>query len=442
MTPVTPRKKNGTGIRETAPGKFVATMYDPRVKGKTRHIGTFTAPPQPNPKYRTRRAAEKAAKEAKDEAERQRDRQLKGEGPGETIEQFAKRWVRDYPRPAETTNRHNAERTTALIRDFGKRPLREGITSQEARAWVLGGIVPEDVREAARDWHGAIKRPDGDIEVPNHRSHHLAVRAMFNDALRDELTDRNPFAAMNVPESPGRRGTSITILSDPELALLVQTCEDVLGDYGVHFGALVEALAWTGMRPGEAWALHIEPTSTYNWVDWDADELHVRWQIDRYGKRRHTKWDKKGKGRTVFLLPPAREAIKRAIEDRPNGEVFYATRGGPLNNGSAGYYWSKVRTVFWERLPEERRSSRRESDEEGAEPGKIAIDFDLYEMRHHFGTKLAEMGMTAPEIADQLGHKDGGALAMERYIHPRKEAVKRSMRERYAEYERKKAIGE
>jgi integrase len=134
-------------------------------------------------------------------------------------------------------------------------------------------------------------------------------------------------------------------------------------------------------------------------------------------------------------------ALQRAIEDRPNGDVFYTTRGLPMTNGTAGYYWSRVRPVFWAKLPDDRRSKLSEK-QGGPEPGKIAVDFDLYELRHWFGTQLAEMGLSPPEIADQMGHKDGGALAMERYIHPRKESVKRSMLERYAEHERRRAIGE
>lgn len=437
-------KKNGTGIREPSPGKFVASMYDPRVKGKTKHIGTFTAPPQPNPQYRTRRLAEKAAKDAKDAAEKQRDLQLKGGTHEETVEAFASRWVRDYPRPQETTNRHNHERVQALVKDFGHRPL-SSITPQEARAWIFGGIVPKDLRAVAAKWDGAVTRPGGDIEVKPRKGHHLAVRAMFNDAIRTGYPvwqgGPNPFGSLQVPEAEGRRGHAITVLEESELALLVQTCHDVLGDYGIHFGALVETLAWTGMRPGEAWALQIQQSPTYNYVDWERGELNIRWQIDRYGKRRHPKWDRKGVGRVVYLLPPAQDAIRRAIEDRPNGEAFYTTRGQPMSNGTAGYYWSKVRPVFWAKLPDTRRSSLSEK-QGGPEPGKIAVDFDIYEMRHFFGTQLAEIGMGAPEIAKQLGHVDGGKLAMERYIHPRSESVKRSMLDKFAEHQRKKAIGE
>jgi integrase len=434
------QKKNGSGVRETSPGKFVASMYDPRVKGGTKHIGTFKVGKGPND-FRTRTEAERAAKKAKAEAERQRDLQLKAEAGGETVRSFATRWPRDYARPAPTTNAHNADRVKALIADFGDRPL-DSIDPMEAHHWIHGGIVPEQIRKVARKWKGAKVHPDGDVEVPNHRGNHMVVRAMFNDAVKTGgLVASNPFASLNVPEAPGRRGDSITVVTEAELALLVKTAHEVLGDFGVHFATLLETMAWTGMRPGEVWALNIEPGPTWNYPDFAAGEVHVKFQIDRFGNKRLPKWDRKGKGRAVFMLPPAQSALRRAIEDRPSGEVFYTTNGKRMTGRNVGYYWDKVRVAFWSELPTERRSKTREKDG-GAEMGKIPIDFDLYELRHYFGTQLAEMGLTPPEIADQMGHKDGGQLAMQRYIHPRKESVKRSMLERFAEHERRKAIGE
>jgi integrase len=271
-------------------------MYDPRAKGKTKHIGTFTAPPQPNPQYRTRTLAKRAAEDAKARGRETARPAAERRGSRGDDRILCKALDDDYPRPQETTNRHNEERVRILVKDFGDRPLRGGISPQEARAWIFGGIVPEEIREAARHWDGAITRPGGDVEVKSRKGHHLAVRAMFNDAVRTQLADNNPFASLNVPEAEGRRGSAITVLTEAELAVLIETARDVLGDYGVHFAALIETLAWTGMRPGEAWALEIEPKpATNNWIDWDAGELHIRWQIDRFGKRRHPKWDRRAR---------------------------------------------------------------------------------------------------------------------------------------------------
>lgn len=431
---------NGQGIRESARGRLTITMYDPRVKGKTKHVGTvyYGEPQRTHNWYPTKFKAERAARKMKDAAERQRDLELKG-AVKETVGQFATRWPREYTEGrSELTLAHNAERTKALIRDFGDRPLWDGISKVEARAWVMGGIVPPEIREVAKDWHGAKHLPGGDIEVPEHTGNHVVVRAMFNDALKTDLTRINPFATLNVPEKPGRRGDAITVLTLEELALLVQTAHETLGEYGIHYGALIQTAAWTGMRPGELWAMNIDPTPGMNYPDFENGEIKVDWQLRANGSKGRPKW---GSRRTVFLLPPAQTALRVAIGDRPGGEMFVTVRGLRMLNWHNTHYWEKVRVAFWKNLPAERRS-KTTSDAGGPEPGKIPLDFDFYELRHLFGTQLAEMGMTPPEIANQMGHKDGGQLAMERYIHPRQPAVKRSMHERYAEYERRRAIGE
>jgi hypothetical protein len=140
------------------------------------------------------------------------------------------------------------------------------------------------------------------------------------------------------------------------------------------------------MRPGEAWALDIDANrSTKNWIDWEAGELHVKWQIDRFGKRRPPNGTSKGKGRTIYLLPPATAAMRRAIEDRPNGEVFYTIRGLPMTTARRATTGARSALLLGQAA---RRTPLEEVREAGwAEPGKIAVDFDLYELRHFLGRR-------------------------------------------------------
>ena len=44
-------------------------------------------------------------------------------------------------------------------------------------------------------------------------------------------------------------------------------------------------------------------------------------------------------------------------------------------------------------------------------------EFTPHCLRHYYGTLLARMGLQPYEIASMMGHKDGGKLAMDRYIH-------------------------
>jgi integrase len=43
---------------------------------------------------------------------------------------------------------------------------------------------------------------------------------------------------------------------------------------------------------------------------------------------------------------------------------------------------------------------------------------DFYELRHAAATMLLERGVTPWDVAQQLGHTDGGQLVMELYGHP------------------------
>jgi hypothetical protein len=54
----------------------------------------------------------------------------------ETIESFARRWVRDYPRPRRSSNTSNAERVKPLVREMGALRLTD-VSRPVARAWAL-----------------------------------------------------------------------------------------------------------------------------------------------------------------------------------------------------------------------------------------------------------------------------------------------------------------
>jgi integrase len=141
------------------------------------------------------------------------------------------------------------------------------------------------------------------------------------------------------------------------------------------------------------------------------------------------------------MLPEAATALRRAIDGRDRGPVFLNKRDeNRLTQRSSGYYWGQVRAVFWESLPAGRKSVVSEKDG-GPELGKVAVDFDLYELRHWFGTFLGcELELAPPKIAKLMGHKDGGELAMRRYIHASDDGVQVSLLERHADLQRRKAL--
>lgn len=311
--------------------RWTASGYD-KALGRKRHLGTFD----------TRREAEQVEARWKLRTAR------RGE---ETCDSFAERWTRDYPRPRESTNKHNAERIKLFARDFAGVRLAD-VDRPSARAWAV-----------------------------RHRGHLGAVRAMFNDAVSDGLCDVNPFAKLRLPSSRGRR--DIVALTEAQLHELADKAPGVLPGYGVEYRALVLFAGYTGVRPGELFALRRD----------DIIGEHLRIERALAPSTRKIGPTKNGRPRTVVIPPPASAALAE-VPPHAGGLLFTGPRGGMLTQSSHHRVWSLVRVAA----------------------GRPELDF--YELRHCAATMLLERGVTPWDVAVQLGHTDGGQLVQEVYGHP------------------------
>lgn len=274
----------------------------------------------------------------------------------ETCDSFAARWVDDYPRRKDTTNAHNRERVKAFGDDFRHRPLNS-VTRSEARVWAN-----------------------------RHPSRVSSVRAMFTDAVNDELVTRNPFAELRMPQSEGRR--NIVVLTTDELNALADAALKVWpGKYGREFRALIIFTAHIGCRPGELFRIHP--------ADIDGQCVHIREQRNNLGQ---VTSPKNGKARTAALLAPAAEALRDVSHRIDGGPLFRAIQGREFSHGSHHYAWNKVRCVA----------------------GRPDLDF-YAATRHYAATHLLELGASDFDVSVQLGHEDGGTLVRSTYGHPDKE---------------------
>lgn len=313
--------------------RWVASGYD-KAQGTKRHLGTF---------------------DSKTEAVRvEADWKLRTRATGrETCDSFAERWTRDYPRPRSSTNAHNAERVKAFSRDFADVRIAD-VDRQAARAWAL-----------------------------THRHHLPAVRAMFSDALRDGIVDRNPFSSLRLPGSKGRK--HLVALTETELRALADHALDdrmELAEYAPEYRALVLFAGYVGLRPGELFALRRD--------DVRGQMATIERALSRTGEIGPTKT---GRARTVIVPPAAQDALLE-VPPHPSGLLFSSPADRMWTQSLHHRYWSRLRLV----------SNR---------PG-----FDFYELRHAAATMLLERGVTPWDVAVQLGHTDGGQLVMELYGHP------------------------
>lgn len=320
--------------------RWIATGYDRATKAKT-HLGTFDS--------------------KKEATTVEADWKLRTRPTGrETCNAFAERWPRDYPRPRQSTNVHNAEHVRRFAKDFKDVRLTD-VDRPTARAWAL-------------KHHG---------DVP-------AVRAMFGDAVRDGLVAANPFAALRLPQSRGRK--DITALTETELKALADLTLDPrmeLGDYAPEYRALLFFAGYVGCRPGETFALRRD----------DVAGEHVTISRAYSSRTGETTAPKNGRTRVVTIPPPALKALDD-VPLHPSGLLFRSPTGKQWTAPLHHVYWTRLRLL-------------------ANRPG-----FDFYELRHAAATMLLERGASPWDVSIQLGHTDGGRLVMDTYGHPSEVAAR------------------
>lgn len=273
----------------------------------------------------------------------------------ELVDVFQARWTTDHAAPKESTNLHYRERTAKFAKDFKGRNLNS-ITRKEARRWAL-----------------------------DNRGRHPEVRTMFSAAMREGLCDTNPFADMRLPQSRGRR--DLVVPTEAELNALIEAARTTWREWGCKvYAPMIQFAAYTGMRAGEIHALR--------WSDIDETTRIIR--VDRQYSHKVGAFTlpKNGKARTAYLSPPA-EAALELVPKRDHGDqtVFYTPQEKMFTGRVSAYYWHPVRAAF----------------------GRPDLRF--HDLRHYYGTYLALQGLDAPDIAELMGHTDGGLEAMRTYIH-------------------------
>jgi integrase len=319
-------KRNGRwGVRVCEPG------------GRRRWLGTFDTP--------------ELAKRAEE------DWTLKPGRRAPTVEQWSRVWLVDYARDAPATRRTYRYSVKQIVAEFG--------TSR------LDQIDRPTARRGAAQWPRQTSR---------------VARTMWADAVRDGLTENNPWTNLRLETPRGRK--DITALTETEIADLAATAEAAHGDYGQEMSAIVLTLAYVACRPGELCTLRRDD------LDLSQGELTIRFNLDASGIE---KPPKNGKPRVVVVPPPALAAVRALPARLDSAYLFHGPRGQQLNKGWLAYHWRLTRSAWI---------------------AKGGRDLDLYELRHAGATLLIRRGLPAHVVAHQLGHSDGGRLVMQLYGHP------------------------
>lgn len=209
---------------------------------------------------------------------------------------------------------------------------------------------------------------------------HTILKSALGQAVEWDLITRNPAARLTLPRLPKR---AYTTLSPEQLRTVLTTA--VARRHPLSTFWLL--LATTGLRRGEALGLRWQD------VDLDRGVLTVNGQLVR-GQDKAMEWaeTKTGKGRTVRLMVPVVDALRRhsgsQYADRLEADppwpespyVFLTARGEPWTDGAVNRAWGRM--LGWAGVPSVR----------------------LHDLRHGVATLLMQDGVPAPVVAALLGH--------------------------------------
>jgi integrase len=261
----------------------------------------------------------------------------------EWADRFLARYERDRKDSSFDTARSALRRFTA---DFGD--------------WPLGEIS----RIEAMDWAERV----APSKVP-------VVVTLFNAAVDAELVDRNPFRSLS-HRSRSRGRSDEHPPTEDELTVLLDACS-AHGWYAPQMRALITFAAYSGMRPGELFALE--------WLDIDFDAMRI--DVRRRLYRGRLDLPKSNKPRRIALTPPARDALLG--HPRNGALVFTAKRGGRLSQSTLSGYWGKVLA-------------------------RAGLDFDFYLATKHWCVHhlYVERGLPPRVVAEQMGWELAGTLKL------------------------------
>jgi integrase len=164
--------------------------------------------------------------------------------------------------------------------------------------------------------------------------------------------------------------------SQDQFLKLIETIRNADGGYGDRCADLVEFLAYSGCRKGEA--------ARVNGRDCDFEKSEITILGDPATGTKN--WEI----RRVPMIPDMRRLLERMKNERAEFTANLVTRVHECQ-GAINTACKKLGV----------------------------IRFTHHDLRHLFATRCIESGVDIPTVSRWLGHKDGGALAMKTYGHLR-----------------------
>lgn len=306
-----------------------------------------------------------------------------------------------------------AAETRTKVKAVARR-LDDGLTAQDdkgkldafAATWVTSTLAASDRKQSTKTLYGGLTKSHiigsklGAMRLdrikPGHieawvvelrdqgkapstvRQVYTVLRAVLDTAVRDGLIARNPAAAVKRPKAAT---TEAAHLTSAEVRALLTAAQ------GSRYVPLFELLVKTGLRRGEALALH------WRDVDLDAGLLRVRGTLARVDGALTVTETKTEKSRRTVPLSPAAVDVLREVRQRQRREQL-----------AAGSKWVKTPFVFTTEFGQPcdpRNASRALST--AAKAAKLE-GVGLHTLRHSAASVMLMNGVPLKVVSDVLGH--------------------------------------
>jgi len=269
--------------------------------------------------------------------------------------------------------RREAARTWLPI--LGEYPL-DALTRDHVSEWVTWQRSQETDRSRrarARAGREGRREPAPVTYSPKTlRNAHSLLSAVLTSAVEDELVPRNVAAGIRLPTDHADRGKTF-LLPDEFTAIYTHITD--------HYKPLVATLYGTGMRWGEATALHVADIE----LESTTGVIHVR-QAWKRGERGDYLGAPKSRRalRTVTIAGELVTLLREHLAGHPASALaFTAPQGGRV--------WEQAfRPRVWQRAVEASGISKRP---------------DLHSLRHSHASNLIRAGVPLTVVQRRLGHE-------------------------------------
>ena len=255
--------------------------------------------------------------------------------------------------------------TTLTVKEFADRwaddyPRPDARTNDTRRSMIR--VFAASFQDQALD---QITKAEARGFASANPSHLRYARSLYEDAISDGLVSENPFAGIRLRNSSqGRK--RLVVPSEEDIWHLASKADDPMY-------SLVILAAYSGLRLGELLGLERSDFLPHR-------RVQVLRQITSDGR---TKLPKMEHTRIAFIATDPGECLPPG-----HGERLF-----PLSRSQFYRRWARIR--------------------EEAEMPKLTP----HDLRHFNATYLADQGGAAEDIAEHLGHDDGGELCRRLYIH-------------------------